>query len=476
MRRFKTADLIFATCIICTLPESIFPWSVDVHQNIPEDSVLYMEFQGTNQQRWAADYVKAKAGGRYSGSCVNINYTPDKMSRGDNTQCGAIGIHRVGGDKIDFLHDTFLDHPLFYGWEDPILGNNLTSYTHFINLKQTTANGDPLITNNYNTIDGYSYNTTYGFQEFGSMDSLIAFALGAATVTINVGGCTDSKCGEWLSAAAGMNTNPIVDYMQNGSITPLGSPHGSKQLGLDDGTNYNCLSDTAVVAPCPDKGSQYGGTYQVPNTNPGGASGNVLSFFESNEDWIIWEPSYNAATFYYNECWLEGLNSRNHSLETGPIVGRYYNVTGDQVLYYTLTHHYTGDVTQMTHVWVSTGYNHTDIEGFNEDHYGKRQIGGSNPAQNYENYVNSQAYSNSRQNRYNVPVGNIPKLILEQTFLTYHIRFRSGYDKMTTSNQGVWENFIRYSMQNGIASMALINEKAVMDLRKCRNSGTCLNL
>jgi hypothetical protein len=45
-------------------------YSFYVHQNFPEESVLYMEFQGTNQQRWAADYLKAKAGGRYTGTCV----------------------------------------------------------------------------------------------------------------------------------------------------------------------------------------------------------------------------------------------------------------------------------------------------------------------------------------------------------------------------------------------------------------------
>lgn len=473
MRIYKL--IYVATFGILSASSQLFSWSGDVHQNIPEESFLYMEFQGTNQMRWAADYVKAKAGGRYTGTCVNMNYPADGM-RGDNTQCGAIGIHRIGGDKIDFLQDTFMDHALFYDWKAPLLGNNFTSYTHFINLKQNNANGNKLVTNNYNIIDGYSYNGTYGFEEFGSLDSLIAFALGSGQITINIAGCTDTKCAEWLSASTTMNTNPMIDYKQNGSQTPLGNPHGSKQLGSDDGTNYNCYSDTAVLANCPDVGAQYDGTYQYPNIGPGVARDNIDSFFTSNEDWVIWEPSYNAATFYYNEGWLEGLTSRNHSLQTGPIVGRYYNVTGDQVLYYTLTHHYMGDVTQMSHVWVTTGYNHTDIEGFNEDHYGKRQIGGTNSSQNYEDYVNSQAYANTRQNRYNVPVGNIPKLILEQTFLTYHIRFRAGYDKMTTSNTGVWENFIRYSMQNGHASMALVNEKAVLDLRKCRNSGACDNL
>jgi len=127
-------------------------------------------------------------------------------------------------------------------------------------------------------------------------------------------------------------------------------------------------------------------------------------------------------------------------------------------------------------VWVSTGYNHTDIEGWAEEQYGKRTVGGTNPGYNMENYVNSQAYSNSRQNRYNLPVGNVHKLIVEQAFYTYLIRFRSGYDKMTTSNTGVWRNVVTWAVQNVTAEMALVNEKAVMDLRKCRNSAACNNI
>ncbi|HMV36811.1 MAG TPA: hypothetical protein PKD60_13015 [Turneriella sp.] len=69
----------------------------------------------------------------------------------------------------------------------------------------------------------------------------------------------------------------------------------------------------------------------------------------------------------------------------------------------------------------------------------------------------------------------VARLIIEQAFYTYLIRFRSGYDKMTTSNQGIWRNVVTWAMQNGHAAMALVNEKAVMDLRKCRNSPTCDN-
>jgi hypothetical protein len=467
--------LTFRFCFALSLGAatgSLYSYSFNVHQNFPEDAVLYMEFQGSNQQRWAADYLKAKAGGRYSGTCVILGGAAAGNSL--NIQCGAIGINRVGADKPDYVQDVFIDHPILpFNWN--MVGINVTSYTHFINLKKNNANGNQLVTNNYNLIDGYAYNTTYGFEEFGSLDSLIALGLNSSKFSINVNGCTDSACAEYLGIATGVNEDPTLDYMQNGSTTPRGNPHGAKQLGSDDGTNYNCLSDTAVIGNCPDEGTQFDGTYQIPNSQPGGG-GDFISFFTSNEDWLIWEPSYNAATFYYNEGWLEGFASRNHSLQTAPIVGRYYSITGDQILYYALTHHYTGDIVQMTHVWVSTGYNHTDIEGWAEDHYGKRQIGGTNPSQNFENYQISQAYANSRQNRYNLPVGNVHRLIVEQTFYTYLLRFRSGYDKMTTSNQGVWQNVVVWATQNVNAEMALVNEKAVMDLRKCRNNSSCDNL
>lgn len=448
-----------------------YGYTFHTHQNLPEDSVLFMEFQGTNQQRWAADYLKAKAGGRYTGSCVTLG--GEAAGKAENIQCGAIGINRVGGDKPDYVQDVFIDHPILpFGWN--AVGINVTSYTHFINLKTMDASGDRLVTNNHNLIDGYAYNTTYGFGEFGSLDSLIALGLNASQFSIDPSGCTASACSEYLPVATGVNENPTVDYMQNGATTPLGNANGSKRLGSDDGTNYNCLSDTAVIGNCRDEGAKLDSTYQYPNIVPGGATG-IDDFFVSNQDWVIWEPSYNAATFYYNEGWLEGFASRNHSLQTAPIVGRYYNISGDQILYYTLTHHYTGDALQMTHIWISTGYNHTDIEGWADEKYGVRLVGGTDSDKNLENYINSQAYMRVRQNRYSLPVGNIHKMLVEQAFYTYLIRYRSGYDKMTTSNTGVWRNFVTWAMQNGHAAMALVNEKAVMDLRKCRNSATCDN-
>jgi hypothetical protein len=107
----------------------------------------------------------------------------------ENVQCGAIGINRVGGDKPDYVQDVFIDHPILpFSWN--VIGINVTSYTHFINLKTGDASGNRHVTNNYNLIDGYSYNTTYGFEEFGSLDSLIATGLNSSKFSIDVRNCT----------------------------------------------------------------------------------------------------------------------------------------------------------------------------------------------------------------------------------------------------------------------------------------------
>ena len=58
------ARLLLRLLLFCVMTGAISAYTVDVHKNLPEDSFLYMEFQGTNQMRWAADYLKAKAGGR----------------------------------------------------------------------------------------------------------------------------------------------------------------------------------------------------------------------------------------------------------------------------------------------------------------------------------------------------------------------------------------------------------------------------
>ncbi len=454
----------------------VYAFGDATHKRLPEDALLYMEMRGSNQQRWTADYLKAKAGGRYAGTCVNVNYPPANMGS-DNTQCGAFGILAIGGFKPDYFRDAFWDI-LIYGWGPPqvslLEGQNYTAWYHFINLMERNVDNNRLITNNYNAFDGYAPNALYSNLELG-MDWLLTTLMNNATMTVDLQGCTDSACVEKSSVATGIDTNPAIDYRQNGSSTPVGPGTGSKKLENQDGTNYNCFSDTALIGACPDNSAAYDGINQYPNVVPGGAGYDPISLFTGNQDWVVYEPSYNAATFYYNEVWLEGFSSRNSSLQTGPIVNRYYNVSGPELLYFAAVHHYTGDATQMTHIWPTQSYNHREYEGYVGDNYGERLIGGTD-VKNFEDYEVANAYANVRQHRYNGPPGDIHKLIIEQAFLTYHIRFRSGYDKMTTSNQAIWRNAGVWAVNNSIAAMALTNEKAVLDLRKCRNSGACNNL
>ncbi|MCS6972180.1 MAG: hypothetical protein NZL89_04070, partial [Leptospiraceae bacterium] len=137
--------------------------------------------------------------------------------------------------------------------------------------------------------------------------------------------------------------------------------------------------------------------------------------------------------------------------------------------------HWAGDMTQQAHIWSTIGYNHGDYEAYADEKYGKRQIGGSDPDKNYENYVESQAYANSWQNRYNLPVGNIHRVLMEQVFRTYYIRLRAGHDILTTSNRAVWTTAAIWAVRMATAEMAIISEKAVLDLRKCRNTAACDN-
>ncbi|HRP68334.1 MAG TPA: hypothetical protein PLY93_02260 [Turneriella sp.] len=442
-----------------------------VHQNMPEDSFLYMEFQGSNQMRWAADYMKAKAEGRYSGVCVNINYPPEEMNYGNNIQCGAVSILRVGGVKPDYFWDAFWDDLLFFSWHVPDMGlyaNNFTSWYHFVNLLKTNEDGNRLVTNNYNKFDGYGYNATYGFPNLG-IDYTLATFMNNAQMSVNLPGCTDSTCSEWQGISTAYRANPAVDYKQNGSTTPVSGGSGGKKTEQADGMNYNCFSDWTILGNCPDNGAEVDGTTQVPNVVPGG--GHILS---GDEDWVIYEPATNAATFYYNEMFLEGLQSKNHSLQTGPIVGRYYTIPGAELLYFSVVQHWMGDMAQQAHVWSTIGYNHGDYESYADETYGDRLIGQSVANRNLEDYVESQAYANGWQNRYNQPVGNIDRFIMEQAFRAYHIHNRAGYNFMVSSNKsGVWMPALVWAVRNSTAAMAIVNEKAVLDLRRCRNSAVC---
>lgn len=462
-------SLIFATFML--LSRNVSAWSIAAHQNIPEDGFLFMEFQGTNQMRWAADFLKAKAGGRYSGNCYNIDYAANE-TRNDNTQCGAIGVERVGGDKPDYFFDSFWDTFLGFNWHFNDMGffsNNFTSWYHFVNLLTENDNRNKLVTNIYNRYDGYSYNQSYGFPNIG-IDYAISSLLNNSTMSVNLPNCTDSSCNEWRGISTIYRANPAIDYRQNGSTTPVSGGSGSKALEQTAGTNYNCFTDMMIIANCADQGADVDGITQIPNTNPGGGS-----FFSGNEDWVIYEPATNAATFYYNEMWLEGLSSKNHSLQTDAIVRRYYTVTAPELLYFTVVQHWAGDMTQILHVWATIGFNHSDYEGYAEETYGNRTIGVS-MAYNYEDYIESQAYANTWQNRYSLPAGNIDRMLMEQAFRTYHIRNREGYDVMKNSDRQIWTNAAKWGIRNGTAVTALISEKAVMDLRKCRNRASCDNL
>lgn len=444
------------------------------HKNLPEDALLYMEFSGTNQQRWAADYIKAKTAGRYSGTCVNINYHPGAMGQ-DNTQCGAHGIMRVGGVKPDYFRESFWNILSGFGWGPPqvslLSGQNFSAWYHFVNLMRQNKDGQDIISSNYNLIDGYAPNALYSNLELG-FDWLITTGMNNAQMSVDLNNCTDPACAERSSVATGIDTNPATDYRQNGSATPVSAGSGSQRLEAQDGTNYNCFSDTAVIGACPDLGTNYAGFAQFPNVVPGGAGYDPVSFFTGNQDWVIYEPAYNAATFYYNEVWLEGFASRNGSLQTGPVQGRYYTVSGAEVLHFAVVNHYVADMTQITHVWPTQSYNHLDYESYASDQYGKRNIGDTTP-NNWENYEEARAYSSARQNRYHGAPGGIHKLVIEQAFYTYHIRMRSGFDKMTTTSHSVWTNAGTWAINNSIAAIALTNEKAVLDLRKCRNSAAC---
>lgn len=463
----------FMFCCLCLVANTeTEAFVAKVHQNLPEEGFLYMEFQGSNQMRWVADYLKTKAGGRYTGTCVNINYTPDAIASGDNTQCGAIGIHRVGGVKPDYFKDAFWDDFLFFNWhvEDfGLFSNNFSSWFHFVNLLKTNEDGNPLITNHYNTYDGYGYNQTYGFPNLGIDYTLAAF-MNNGTMTVNLPNCTDPHCLEWQGISNLYRANPATDYQQNASTTPVGSGSGPKATEQAPGTNYNCFSDVAVIGNCPDKGAEYQGLMQVPNVEPGGGS-----LFSGDEDWVIYEPATNASTFYYNEMWLEALASKNRTLEPNHVLGRYYSVSGPELLYFSVVQHFAGDMTQQAHLWSTIGFNHGDFESFADDTYGLRIIGDVSPNRNLEDYPESQAYANTWQNRYNRPPGQIDYLLMEQAFRTYHIRHRAGHDFMTTSSKSVWTTALRWAVRNSTAETAIIAEKAVLDLRKCRNSAACDN-
>jgi len=428
------------------LPESALAFADRSHKNSAQDAVIYMETQGTNQQRWAADFLKAKTGGRESGG---TGFDPNN---GDGTQYGFINVARAGATAPDYTQDLWWDDTTTWGWN--AVGINFTSWTHFMNLLKTNDDGNTLKYDNYNDFDGYSWNGCFGFPNSG-IDYTVASYMNNAWMTIDLANCTD--CTEKFSFVP--NGNPAVDYRQNGSTNPLGTPHGTKKVGSDDGTNYNCYSD-CVFNECPDEGSTLSGLYQIPNTSPGGDD-----YWTSNQDWVVFEPLDNAAAFYYNEFFLEGGSSRNNHLDTGAAAGRYYSISSADMKYLAMTMHYAGDSCIQHHIWNTSGYNHSDYETWVEDRYGNRVLGGSDGNANYENYATVTAMLRSRSNGETDAQEDI---ITENAFLTYLLRYRSGCDVLSNTTEPTRKSAGTHAVNQAIATIVLLYEKGVMDLRRYR--------
>jgi hypothetical protein len=450
MKTISSYSTIFAALSIAAAivaPGSVFAFSDKTHKNTAEDAVVYMEMYGTNQQRWAADYLKAKVGGRVTGG---TGFNPNN---GDGTQYGFINVARAGATAPDYTQDLWWDDTTTWGWN--AVGINFTSWTHFMNLLKTNDDGNTLKYNNYNDFDGYSWNSCFGFPNSG-IDWTVASYMNNAWMTIDLANCSD--CSDKFTFVP--NGNPAVDYRQNGSTNPLGNPHGSKAVGSDNGTSYNCYSDCTWPNDCPDKGSQLGGLYQIPNTSPGGDDN-----FTSNQDWVIFEPLDNAAAFYYNEWFLEGGASRNSHLDPAKVAGRYYSINSASINWLTMIMHYAGDSCIQHHIWNTSGYNHSDYETWVEDRYGTRTPGGSDANANYENYTTVTAMLRSRSNQ---DPAAVDRIITENAFMTYLLRYRSGYDVLSNTDDGTRKNAGSHAVNQAIATIVLLYEKGVMDLRRYR--------
>jgi len=442
------------------LPFTSFGYTYKTHENIPEDAFIFMEKSGSNQMRWVADYLKSKAGGRYEGTCLFKSKDTSEVLEGTQVQeCGAIGISRVGGINPDYFVDAFWWSGSDLNWKfaNPFLKNNYTSWFHFINLlPEISASGNTLKVNNYNDYDGYSYQSSWGFPSVG-IDESVASLISNSQMVVDLPNCTHSKCSERYSIVP--NGNPAIDYKQNDSSTPVGRPSDDqKKIDNDTLTNYNCFSDTTFIN-CPDAGARVkeNDDYeQIPNVSTDN------NLFIGSEDWVIYEPADNAATFYYHEFFLEGGVSRDGKLNEEPIKGRYYSLTGPELIYLTVVMHWVADMTQPAHIWSTIGFNHGEFETWVDERYGEREVGKST-ANNYEDYNQAKAYLVPRQNRH---YSTIEEIFMEQAFLTYHIRLRDGYDLITSTQDSVWYNAANWGVNNSIATMALVFEKGVLELRK----------
>lgn len=528
----------------------------NAHQNLPEDALLYIESYGSNQQRWAFDYLKAKAGGRYIDSSSNAgDYSATVGGPGQNSAgpkfgdvygnggakttipspatrisvaamaanpcfdpqdfallkappegpfvgvgCGIIGISRAGGVGPDYFRDTFWHGSGITGgvvtsgsWKytapdfTKIGDLNFSSAFHFINLVNKNydsgSNQQDLVNNVYNDYDGYSYNGNWNYSSFlGSgvgKDYGVAIAFNNAQMSIDVQNCT-ACTGEGGIYTLVNYANPPQSYKQNRSTTPVGTP-GSDGTKIPSGTgsNYNCYSDMKLTGNCPDEGWYYcfstvfgactSWQYRIPNTTPGGGDTAY-----ADQDWIIYEPADNAATFFYNEVFLEKGTSYSggnmNSLQPSAVTGNYYTMDAMSLRGLGVVMHWAGDINQPMHIWSTLGNNHSEFEAFADSTYGRRTVGGSDSGKNYENFANdARAFTNSRVKRY---YDGLDEIYLENAWITYNTRLRSGFDVVVNTDTTTRGNMLRHGVNSAIATMALIFEKAAMDLRKCRTACT----
>lgn len=425
-------------------------WDI-AHKNTAVDAIAYMETSGTNQQRWAADYLKARAGGRSSGDpSINPN-------NGDGVQSGLIGMVRAGSVLPDYLQDLWWEDTTTWNWCFEIAGYqiNFSSWTHFMNLLQTNAGGTGLVVNNYNDFDGYSYNGAYGYADGVSIDWAVSVYMNNAWMTVDLPNCTE--CGGSYTAVPG--ANPALDYRQNGSTTPVGNPgNGGYRSGVDGRTNYNCYSDTQPVNNCPDTANEVNGMYQVPNT---GSADNCFfcgDSYTSDQDWVIFEPLDNAAVFYYDEWFLEGgdstAGSNRYSLQAGAVTGRYYSIPSYHLNYLTTVMHYAADANALVHIWNTSGYNHSDYEEWIDNNYS-----------GLKDDAKVSSCINSRFNRWEQRVDHV---LTENAFITYHARSLSGRDIMNNTDDATRRNCATDAVNQAVASIVILFEKGVMDLRKYR--------
>ena len=89
-RKHSHAPIVLGGAGYSIFPESALAFADRSHKNSSQDAVIYMETYGTMQQRWAADFLKAKTGGRESGG---TGFDPNN---GDGTQFGFINVARAG--------------------------------------------------------------------------------------------------------------------------------------------------------------------------------------------------------------------------------------------------------------------------------------------------------------------------------------------------------------------------------------------